>query len=85
MVEHTNLEIDFMNEVWGGIVTILMAIVGVAILAVLVGNGSQTIGVIGAAAKGFAQDLSAAEAPVLGGSALGMGTLSGGASSVLNY
>lgn len=74
-----------MNEVWGGVVTIAMAIVGVAILAVLVGGNSQTVGVINAAGRAFGNALNAAEAPVLGGSALGMGTFSGGASSVLNY
>jgi hypothetical protein len=74
-----------MNEIWGGVITIATAIVGVAILAVLVGGQSQTANVITSAAKGFATDLQAAEAPVTGGSAFGGSTLSGGASSVLNY
>jgi hypothetical protein len=55
------------------IVTILTAIVGVAILAVLVGKSSQTAAVITAAAKGFASDLTAAEGPVSGS---GVGSLS---------
>jgi uncharacterized membrane-anchored protein YitT (DUF2179 family) len=50
------------------IVTVVTAIIGVAILAVLVSNQSQTGTVIKAGASGFAQDLAAALSPVTGGS-----------------
>ena len=46
------------------------AIVGVAVIAVLVGQKSQTSSVIGAAGKAFAQDLQAAVSPVTGSSGL---------------
>jgi hypothetical protein len=45
-------------------VTILVAIVGVAALAVLVSRSSQTSGVIGAGAGGFATALCAALSPL---------------------
>ena len=50
-------------------VTILMAIVGVAILAVLVSQKSNTTGVIQAAASGFSNSLGMAMSPVTGASA----------------
>jgi hypothetical protein len=49
------------------IVTVTTAIIGVAILAVLVSRQSNTSGVISAASKGLAQDLGAALSPVTGG------------------
>lgn len=51
----------------GGIVTVLTAIIGVAILAVLVSNKAQTGSVITSAGQAFANDLTAAVAPVTGG------------------
>lgn len=51
------------------IVTIVTAIIGVAILAVIVGQKSQTTSVIGAASSGLANDISAAVAPVTGATA----------------
>ena len=50
-----------------GIVTIAVAIVGIAILAVLVSKNAQTPAVIKAATGGFATDISAAVSPVTGG------------------
>jgi len=50
-------------------VTILMAIIGVAILAVLVSRKSQTTQVIQAAASGFSNALGMAMTPVTGTSA----------------
>jgi hypothetical protein len=69
---------------WSGIVTIASAIVGVAILAVLVSKQSNTTGVIGAATQGFAADLSAAVSPVTGGgnNMFGVPSFSGGANPV---
>jgi hypothetical protein len=73
-----------MNEIWSGVITIATAIIGVAILAVLVSNRANTAQVIQAATGGFAQDLMAAESPVTGNNILGGVSLSGGAGSVYN-
>lgn len=68
-----------MNELVTSVVTILTAIIGVAILAVLVSRNSQTPAVIGAAASGFAKDLGAAVSPITGGSSFAdYGGMSGG-------
>jgi hypothetical protein len=56
-----------MNSIWSGIVTILVAIIGVAIVAVLVSKNANTSGVIKSGGSAFAQMLGAAEAPVTGG------------------
>lgn len=56
-----------MNNTVGQIVTVLTAIVGVAILAVLVSRNSQTPAVITAAGNAFAGALNAATGPVMGG------------------
>jgi len=58
------------------VVTVLTAIIGVAILAVLVSKNSQTSTVINAASKGFASDLTAALSPI-SGSGLGIGGITG--------
>ena len=55
------------------IVTVVTAIIGVAILAVLVSKQSQTSTVIKAASQGFATDLQAALSPISGGGGLGFG------------
>lgn len=62
-----------MNELWQGVVTIAVAIIGVATLAVLVSKNANTSGVINSAGNAFAQALGAATAPVSGNS---MGMLS---------
>ena len=49
-----------MNEIFRDITGIAMAIVGVAILAVLVKSGNQTAQVIGAATSGFGSVLGVA-------------------------
>jgi hypothetical protein len=56
-------------------VTVLMAIVGVAIIAVLVSKNANTTGVISAGAGGFSQALSTALSPVTGS---GFGSFTGG-------
>lgn len=48
------------------VVTILLAIVGVAIIALLVSPKAQTSGVIQATASAFGNDLAVAESPVTG-------------------
>lgn len=72
-----------MSDFWQGMVAIATAIVGLAVLAVLVSRNSNTGGVIQSLAQGLASDLSAAEAPVSGGGGfgtnlLGANALSGG-------
>jgi len=65
------------------ITSIAVAIIGVAILAVLVSRNAQTPQVIGAAGKAFAQDLGVAVSPVTGG---GLGITGGaGITDSLNY
>ncbi len=51
------------------IVTVLTAIVGVAIIAVLVSQKANTANVVTSAGNAFANDLTAAVAPVTGASA----------------
>lgn len=60
-----------MDQFWTSVVTIATAIVGLAIIAVLVSKNAQTPQVISSAAGGFAQDLAAAVAPVTGSTLFG--------------
>lgn len=55
-----------MDNAISGIVTVLVAIVGVATLAVLVSPKAKTAGVISAGGTAFAQALNAATGPVTG-------------------
>ncbi len=55
-----------MNELTHATVSIALAIVGVAILAVIVSRNANTSGVISAAGTAFGGALAAAEAPVTG-------------------
>lgn len=68
------------DHLFSSIVTIATAIVGVAILAVLVSKQANTAQVISAATGGFAQDLSAAVSPVSGG----LGSFTGGGVSPIS-
>lgn len=54
------------DQLISSVVTVLTAIVGVAIIAVLVSSKANTAGVIGAGASGFATALEAAVSPVTG-------------------
>ena len=54
------------NEIIEAIVTIAMAIVGVAIIATLVSKNANTTGVIQASASGFSNALAVAQSPVTG-------------------
>lgn len=56
-----------MNNFWSGIVTILVAIIGVAVLATLVSRNARTPEVLTSAGNAFAKMLGAATAPVSGG------------------
>jgi hypothetical protein len=55
-----------MNGIGGQIVTILTAIIGVAIVAVLVSKNAQTAGVLTAGGNAFSSALNAATKPVTG-------------------
>ena len=59
------------DQLIGGVVTVLTAIIGVAIIAVLVSQNAQTSSVIQAGGNAFSSALSAAEAPVTGSSGFG--------------
>ena len=58
-----------LDHLTDSIVTVLMAIVGLAIIAVLVSRNANTTGVIQASASGFGNSLAVAEAPVTGANA----------------
>jgi hypothetical protein len=64
------------------VVTIATAIVGVAILAVLVSKNSQTSTVLGAAGSAFSNALSAATGPVTGAVAQPINSISNSALNV---
>jgi hypothetical protein len=55
------------------IVTVLLAVIGVAIIAVLVSPKASTSAVIGAGSKGFSGILGSALSPITGGSFTGGG------------
>lgn len=74
------------DELLTSLVTVATAIIGVAILAVLVSKNANTTGVISSFAGGFAQDLAAATAPVTGGNGISnYGFTGGGVGSALPY
>jgi hypothetical protein len=62
-----------MDKLTESVVTIGTAIIGVAILSVLVSRQSNTAGVMTAAGKAFSMSLGAATAPVTGGGGFGGG------------
>lgn len=66
------------DQMISSVVTIATAIVGVAIIAVLVSNQANTSGVIGSAGQAFSQALGVAVSPVTGGGGMGFGTASFG-------
>jgi len=55
-----------MNAFWEGVVTIVLAIIGLAIIAVIISKKANTAGVLQAAASGLGNDLAVAAAPVTG-------------------
>jgi PRD1 phage membrane DNA delivery len=61
------------DQLIASVVTVATAIVGLAIIAVLVSKQANTSGVISAGGSAFAQDLGAAVSPVTGGSSFGSG------------
>lgn len=64
------------NQLVASVTTVAVAIIGVAIIAVLVSKNANTSGVINSGASGFSQALSTAISPVTGGS--GFSTLGSG-------
>ena len=62
-----------MNDIMRDVTSVAMAIIGVAILAVIVSNKNNTTGVLGAASSGFGNVLSIA----MGGAAGSSTSLSG--------
>jgi hypothetical protein len=67
------------DSMLNSIVTVATAIVGVAILAVIVSRNSNTSGVIGAAGNAFSNALGVAVSPVTGGSSFsGLGGMNFG-------
>lgn len=62
------------DQLIGGIVTVATAIIGVAVLAVLVSNNANTSGVIQSAGSAFSSALGVAESPVSGNSGFGFGS-----------
>lgn len=64
-----------MNNMWTGIVTILVAVIGVAMLATLVSKNAQTSNVLKAGGNAFSDILRAATSPVGGGGGLSMPSL----------
>lgn len=72
------------KEAISSIVTILLAIVGVAVLSVIVSKNAQTSQVIQSGAQGFSTDLATALSPVTGSSGLGDLSFTGGGSNFLS-
>jgi hypothetical protein len=66
-----------MNQLWSGVVAVLMAIIGVAILSVILSKNSNTTSVLSSAQQAFSGALGTALSPVTGstGSALSMPSL----------
>jgi hypothetical protein len=56
------------EQLLSSVTTVLLAIVGVAIIAVLVSKNANTTGVISAGGSAFSTDLGTALSPVTGGS-----------------
>lgn len=73
------------NQLVTSVVTVATAIVGLAIIAVLVSKNAQTGSVIQAATGGFGQDLQAAEAPVTGGGGLSLTSFTGGGAGTMSF
>jgi hypothetical protein len=63
-----------MNRLMEQITVVALAIVGIAIVAVLVSQRANTSNVIGAAGNAFTDAIRAATAPVTGGSGFGGGS-----------
>jgi len=67
-----------MHQLTAATVSVLGAIIGLAIVAVLVSKNAQTPNVIGSAGTALSSVIGAAVQPVTGGSSSGLGNTSGG-------
>lgn len=67
-----------MDRLTESVVTIAVAIIGLATLAVLVSRNANTAGVINSASQGFIGAIGAAISPVSGGAGLGRINPNGG-------
>ena len=73
------------SQLINSLVTIAVAIIGVAIVAVLVSRNAQTTQVVGSLSQGFSGALGTALSPVTGGSGgLNLGGFPGGGGSSLS-
>jgi hypothetical protein len=66
------------DQLISSVVTVMTAIVGLAIIATLVSKNANTAGVITAGSNGFSSSLTAALAPVDGNSGFGGSNMSTG-------
>lgn len=55
-----------MSEIWSGVITIAVAIIGVATLSVIVSKQSNTANVLQAAGQSFSGALATAVSPITG-------------------
>lgn len=60
------------DQLISSVVTVMVAIVGLAIIATLVSKNANTAGIIGVGGQAFSGALTAAEGPVLGNSLSGL-------------
>ncbi len=60
-----------MNQLVNGVLVVLTAIIGVAILAVIVSKNSNTTGVLSAGSQAFSGALGTALSPITGASSFG--------------
>lgn len=68
------------DQLFTSVASIALAIVGLALVAVILSKNANTSGVIGAAGGALAQDISAAVSPIIGSSSgvgYGMGSYGG--------
>jgi hypothetical protein len=71
------------DQLIASVVTVLTAIIGVAIIAVLVSKNANTTGVITAGGSAFSGALGTALSPVTGGG--GFGSFTGGGASLPSF
>ena len=55
------------DKIIEGLVSVAVAVIGIAIVAVIVGRGSQTASVLSAGGNAFSSIIKAATSPVAGG------------------
>ena len=71
------------EHLFTSIASIALAIVGLALVAVILSKNANTANVIGSAGTALARDISAAVSPITGGGGIGLGSMysSGGFTS----